>query len=156
MDFIFQAMFFWITLYFPSVTVAPIWQVTPPSQNLNWPSGKLQPSAEFLSLGHILILSSGFYQRRYAYGKVEGIKVLIISLIQLLLLGRNLAEQKLKEINYHLSLFINMLYFLCWVKNTWVSTQFHLFKKQLVPLNYFIFSTNVEIREVSILELSLK
>ena len=52
-------------LYFPSVTVAPTWLVTPPSQNFNWPSGKLQPPAEFLSLGHILIYPSGFYESTY-------------------------------------------------------------------------------------------
>ena len=76
-------MFFWTTLYFRSVTVAPTWLVTPPSQNLNWPSGKLQPPAEFLSLGHILILSfwivsKDIYMKNPEQGKMEEIKVLII------------------------------------------------------------------------------
>lgn len=51
MDFIFQAMFFWTTLYFHSVTAAPTWLVTPLSLNLNSLCGKFQHSAEFLSFG---------------------------------------------------------------------------------------------------------
>lgn len=65
-------MFFWTTQYFHSVTVATTWQVIPLSQNLNWPSGKLEPILHRyfpigLQLNYVLI---GFI-RGYIHEKSE-------------------------------------------------------------------------------------